>query len=359
MEARPHPLIERFIAALIPPLARESVLGDLAERYRGSLPYLREAFAVLPLVIFGQIRRTTTFAAFALQALVIFGCMGGFGDMTETARDVPLWARAAVLVFFAMLTLVLRDAYRGVDGWSAGRALRDILAVSAVVAVCQLIAAALAAAGVVSPQWIFGPQRAVVIVIAALPTLFVFRLGLGLDGDSRLQEPPGALSAAELRADYERFKTRVRTRNLLEVSIYGLGAATGALFLIFAQGLTHTTVGWCWVGGQCVVSWYLLTKGSADPMPEPAPFAHLAARYRAEIARQRRLVRVIWWWYLWPLCIGAGLPSIARASDNLAFGALGLACIALAIGLVAWFTQSRAQDFKEEMDILDTVRERP
>ncbi len=357
MEARPHPLIERFVGAFCPPIAREAVLGDLAERYRGPGQYLAEAFAVLPLVVFGQIRRTTTFAAFGLQALILFGCMGGF-DLSQLPRDVPLWARAALPSLVAIAILVLRDAYRTVDGWSAGRALRDILAITAAVLLCQLIAMALAGAGMISPHWVFSPNRAVVAVLSILPALFVFRLGLGLDGDSRLQEPLGTLSAAELRSDYARFRTRVRTRNLLEVSIFGLGACGGALFLIFTPGIGDRAIEWCWPAGQLMVSWYLLSGASARAMPDHAPFATLVAFYTREIARQRRHVRVIWWWYLWPLCIGVGLPALARASESPAFGALGLGSIALVVGFVAWFTRNRARDFQEEMDILSAVEER-
>lgn len=359
METRPHPLIERGIARLVPPLAREAVMGDLAERFRSQSQYLAEAFGILPHVIVGQIRRTTTLAVVGLEAVILFGCMGGFGDLTETVGDVPMWARAALPAALALLLLVLRDAYRSADGWSAGRAFRDVLSVTAVIGLWQLGAAALAAGGVISADWLFMAQRLVVMAISILPTLFVIRLGLGLDGDSRLQEPAVALSASELRADYVRFATRVRTRNLLEIAIFGGMALAGAVFLILAQGLRDTTMGWCWFSGQMFVCWYLFTQASARAMPTQAPFAALVEFYRAEIARQRHLVRFIWWWYLWPLCIGVGLPFIARAAEHGAYIVLGLACIALPVTLVAKFGQDRARDFALEMDVLAALEERP
>jgi hypothetical protein len=201
-------------------------------------------------------------------------------------------------------------------------------------------------------------QRLVVMAISILPTLFVIRLGLGLEGDSRLQEPAGALSAGELRADYVRFATRVRTRNLLEIAIFGGMAVAGAVFLIFAQGLANTAMGWCWFSGQMFVCWYLFTQASARGMPAQAPFAALVEFYRTEIARQRRLVRFIWWWYLWPLCIGVGLPFIARAAEHGAYIALGLVCIALPVTLVAKFGRDRARDFTDEMNVLSGLAER-
>ncbi len=358
MEAGPHPLIERAVGVLFPPLTREAVMGDLSERYRAPGPYLREALGVLPMVIAGQIARTTTAAAFGVQALILFGCMGGF-DVSSAPRDVPPWARAAVPATAAVMILLLRDAYRTVDGWSAGRAFKDILAAVGVVALCQLIAMGLAGVGAASPAWVFSANRAVVAALSVLPALFVFRLGLGLDGDSRLQEPAGALSAVELRADYARFRVRVRTRNLLEVGIYGLGALGGAVFLILAPGTEGKALYWSWPLGQMIISWYLLTAASARAMPDQAPFAALAAFYVTEIARQRRHVRLVWWWYLWPLCIGVGIPAFRRAGDSLLFALLGFASCALVTAFVAWFTAGRARDFQDEMDNLSSARERP
>jgi len=293
-----------------------------------------------------------------LQALILFGCMGGF-DHAAAPREVPLWTRAGVHAFAAMLTLVLRDAYRIAEGWSARRALNDIIAITVTVSLCQLFAMALIGAGVIAPHWIFSTDRAVVMALSILPALFIFRLGLGLDGDSRLQEPIGTLSVAELRRDFTRFQTRVRTRNLSEVGVWGLGALGAALYLLFNPDLGDKLIHWCWPLGQVVVSWYLLTHASARPMPELAPFPTLVSCYRTEIARQRRHVQMIWWWYLWPLCIGVGLPFFRRAMEGAAFIALGLLCVALVCGFVARFTAERARDFKEEMDVLSAVQERP
>jgi hypothetical protein len=93
-------------------------------------------------------------------------------------------------------------------------------------------------------------------------------------------------------------------------------------------------------------------------MPDQASFTGLTAFYLTEIARQRRHVRVIWWWYLWPLCIGVGLPAFGRAAESLPFAVLGFASCALVIAFVAWFTADRARDFQDEMVILSSVEER-
>jgi hypothetical protein len=48
VEAGPSPLIEALVGACLPPSRREDVLGDLCERYRSRLAYLRDAIAIVP-----------------------------------------------------------------------------------------------------------------------------------------------------------------------------------------------------------------------------------------------------------------------------------------------------------------------
>ncbi len=356
MEALPHPLIEKCVGVLLPPTVRESVLGDLSERYRSTWRYLREALSILPLMIASQIRRTSTLPAVGLEALILFGCMRGF-DIAEAPRDVPFWARAALPTLVTMITLVLRDVYRASERWSMNRAVRDILAVVAVLTLCQGLAVGLARDGLISPAWVFPPRVLVVMSLAILPALFVIRLGIGLERDSRLDAPFGTLSATDLRADYARFRSRVRSRNLIEVGLYGIGALGAALFLSLAPSVRATFLHWAWPMGQILVSWYVLTAASARAMPEQITFAALVAFYAGEIQRQRRHVKVIWWWYLWPLCIGVGLPAFMRAAGNPSEIVRGFASCALVTGFVAWFVMARAQLLADEMDNLTHARE--
>lgn len=356
MQAGPHPLMERLVGPLIPPQAREAVLGDLAERYRSGSQYVLAALGVLPAILLGKIRRTTSLAAFGLQTLILFGCMGGF-DIPSQPRDVPSWARAAIPSAVAILALVLRDAYRLHDGWSVRRAFRDVQAVVFAVAACQLIAMSLVAIGAASPAWVFAPERVVVMTISVLPTLFVIRLGLGFEQDMHRRVQMSDRSAAELRADYARFASGIGARNLLEAAVFGLIAAVSALYLAVVHGFSNALLGWCWIAGQAAVCIFVLTRASARSMPEQASFAALIEFYRAEIDRQRRFVRIMWWWYLWPLCLGAGLPALSRAAENYASAILGLASSAVVVGFVAWFTRERARRYQEEMDNLLGVRE--
>lgn len=64
--------LEYFVRLLLPPAAREHVLGDLQERYTSPWSYMLDALFVLPPVIISRIRRTTDFLLFFLEALAIY-----------------------------------------------------------------------------------------------------------------------------------------------------------------------------------------------------------------------------------------------------------------------------------------------
>ena len=66
-------MIERVAGWLLPPSARESVLGDLRELYgRDSGAYLRAAMRAIPLVILSRMRRTTDAQALLTESMVLY-----------------------------------------------------------------------------------------------------------------------------------------------------------------------------------------------------------------------------------------------------------------------------------------------
>src|SRR5215471_10415500 len=126
-KARPPAVMERVARLLIPPAAREEVVGDLWERYRSPLSYASEALSVMPFLVASQIRRNTNVPALAIAAFVFFVfCFGGIAAI-DAPTDVPRWLRAAVPTVAALIGLVLRDAYRRNEVQPARRAAFDIL----------------------------------------------------------------------------------------------------------------------------------------------------------------------------------------------------------------------------------------
>ena len=86
--------LEQMLERLIPPAAREAVLGDLRESYARRSDYLREILKAAPYVIASQMRRHLNLPVLMLQGAMIFWFFDG---------------RMAVL---ALPLLMLREAYR-------------------------------------------------------------------------------------------------------------------------------------------------------------------------------------------------------------------------------------------------------
>ena len=89
VEARPPALIESAVGLIVPPAAREHVLGDLAERYASPGLYVLEAARYLPFVFASQIRRTSHFVAWPMIALML----ATWGRRAEPARGAAADAR--------------------------------------------------------------------------------------------------------------------------------------------------------------------------------------------------------------------------------------------------------------------------
>jgi hypothetical protein len=358
VEARPPALIDWLVRALIPPAARESVVGDLWERYRSPIRYLWEAMKVLPYVVAGQIRRAANLPLVATQAFILFGCLGGFvtpNDPRAARIDAPSWEGAAIAAVAALIGLVLRDAYRKAEQWNVQRGVFD----TATVAACVLLSQALIAAAGSSPDWLLPPARALLFVLSALPALFVLRLVLGLDGDLRLSgSRTPELSAEALAHDYRAFEHRVRMRNLVFVAVGVFIICTGALFLW--QFVNPRPIGYSFLAGHVFVVTYIVLMGAARPMPEAIGLTAGLSHYRGELERQRRLFRFMWWWFLLPLFLGIAKQAIApgiRGGETLR-AALGMAAALLLAVFVAMLNRDRARKFQAKLAMLAEFQER-
>jgi len=114
MESGPPKVIEILVWITLPPACRESVLGDLHERYRSTPQYIREAISSVPPVIVSRMKRTTDPGLLLLEALVLylaFLTSGRFADNAQFLYQPNAYLRLAVPVLAALLALVLLDAY--------------------------------------------------------------------------------------------------------------------------------------------------------------------------------------------------------------------------------------------------------
>lgn len=130
----PPARLETAVGFFVPPVAREYVLGDLAERYASPRQYVLDALGTLPSVIASQIRRTSYFP---LWPLIGCGLLVAFGRGAEA-----WWPRAVLPAVVTLLAFMVRDAYRVPDLEHPRRkGLVDIAFVAAAVVVFQRVLA--------------------------------------------------------------------------------------------------------------------------------------------------------------------------------------------------------------------------
>jgi hypothetical protein len=118
MESGPPKIIEAAVEVLLPPACRESVLGDLCERYSSAPRYLREAAVTVPLVIVSRIRRTTDAGLLLLEAFALylsFVTPARFLNAATFLTGHNAYLRLALPALMALVAVVLTDAYAATE----------------------------------------------------------------------------------------------------------------------------------------------------------------------------------------------------------------------------------------------------
>ena len=105
--------IERLAGWLLPPSARESVLGDFRERYQSPGQYIWEALRTIPLVVLSRMRRTTDPQALLTEALGLYLAWLLSGWLLDRAFLAQPWAllKLAGPAMVAMTAMLLGDAW--------------------------------------------------------------------------------------------------------------------------------------------------------------------------------------------------------------------------------------------------------
>jgi hypothetical protein len=115
MKPVPSKAAEAIVAFLIPPACRESVLGDLYERYASPRQYLMDVVCTVPLVIMSRIRRTMDLRMVLMEASVLylaFLAAARYMDMDAGFPADPRGMfRLAIPPAAALVALILGDAY--------------------------------------------------------------------------------------------------------------------------------------------------------------------------------------------------------------------------------------------------------
>jgi len=162
MRTSPPSVIESIVGLLVPPLAREHVLGDLAERYTSLGKYVLDTLRTVPAVVISQIRRTSYFP---MWPVIGFGLTIAFGRGAEA-----WWPLAVIPSVITLLAFMFRDAYRMPDPKHPRRkGLVDIAIVAGVVLASEAVV------GLWHQEWLI-TQRGWRGGTLALAVLYLLRL---------------------------------------------------------------------------------------------------------------------------------------------------------------------------------------
>ena len=146
------------------------------------------------------------------------------------------------------------------------------------------------------------------------------------------------MSADEIRRRANRFEHKIWWRNAREYVASVIATGLLGYFLVMAQDWLSRLTFALFIGAMVWIVVSLHWKGSAKKLPEGVDTLTGLRLYRAELERQRNVVRSVWWWYLAPLVPGFVVYTIGYGMTvQHAGGWAGLIFLDAAVaGLFLW-----------------------
>lgn len=347
---KPSKLIDWLVQALIPPSAREEVIGDLWESYSTSLRYISEGVAIMPYVVASQIRHKTIVAVLVLQGFALFACLGGFST-DPGIGNVPNWARASIPTLVVLIGLVLGDAYRIPSKKVFASGVIDAVTAAFCILLTEGTLTLLSEMQKLDKAWVL-PGNIFVLTSLALPTVGILRIASGLDSQSRLAS--GEVDTGSLAAEYAKFKRGVNLRNCAEIAAC-LAVITISTYFLLRYRPPVAPAGWTMLCIWLFLTLYLGLRGWAKSLPGDTGL--VPAVYKNELRRQYALRRLMWWWWFVPLFVGLGnnyiLHGIAKMLPlEIAFGLVAIALLAF---FIAKLIVERGRIVREEVAALNAI----
>src|SRR5262249_7073551 len=143
-----------------------------------------------------------------MMAFVFFGGVIGRPDVVDSWTWLPAMPPTLAIA----MAMVLRSAYRNLDGPSLRRAVVDAAAAVASALLSQAVMA------IVNPQWLLGSLALLGGSVGTFVTVFVLRSSVPSENDFGAPVATnGTISIDELMRDVQRFERRIDQRNRLEV----------------------------------------------------------------------------------------------------------------------------------------------
>ena len=332
--ATPPERLDRAVRVLIPPAAREVVVGDLWETYQNPSQYAREALCIVPFIVFSQMRRHFNLPALMLQAMVLYACLGA-------------WAAALLLP-----VLTVAQAYQPLARPTPRRAMREatLLAFALVI----FLQGVWSSSHGRSPMTVNGVWLGIGLFFIGpclVPFLCLLRASLIVGSDRRPTLARSDWTAKELAQNHAHYAARSRAAQLLEAVLLGVMAFL-PWYLMGASPL-----------GQMLALFYgaaaLFLMLNTPAANQTGDFLSLRASYQRDLMRHQQLRHFLWWLWCAPALLMLHDNAVAAAgSGQLAGGTLrGIAAIMLCFFVTA-LNREGAGWTQEQIGALGRMHER-
>jgi hypothetical protein len=320
------PWHEKLAALLIPPGARESVMGDLRESCETEAELLCEVLRATPYVIVSQMRRNLNWPALLLKSGLVFWCLGAI-------------AASVMLPLF-----LLRDAYQPLSRPSPRHALRDAVLMS----FCGMLVFLLLPMG--WPKAMHSVFISCFFLGAPLSLLLcLVRTGLILDGDRRGKWMGSKLSKAEMVQLWRGHRRGVIRRNRLEAVLLALGAVW--LPVLAVNGQTPALLAAMFAAAAL---WLVLDVPRRRTGQD---FVSLRAAYSQSLLHQQQLRGFLWWLWLSPVLMWLQ-ARLAGGSSPLQILQTSIIAVLLCFLVTVLNREGRGR-MQEEVVALSRLRETP
>jgi hypothetical protein len=315
--------LEQAAERLIPPAAREAVLGDLRESYARRGDYVREILKAAPYVIASQMMRHLNLPVLMLQGAMIF------------------WFFNGRMVALALPLLVLREAYQPLTRPDPRVAMRGALVLS--------FASLLVGLATRMPL-----IQALLYLLLVGPLSFVLcglRTGVILGIDRYDTILPGAMPLAALRARHGDFLRRRRRRRWLDIAMLGIAALCWHLLIERSLSVPLSAV-------FLAAALYQFNALFRDVQETPTNFARLAQHYADEMQDDAQFRRFICWLWVVPgLClIQTGMISGIAPQAQIVLQAVLTVLLCFGAGAI---NREQCGRVREEISLLGVLRETP
>ena len=317
-------VLERAVERLIPPAAREAVLGDFSETAASRGAYMRGILKAAPFIIASQMMRHLNLPVLMLQGALLF------------------WFFGAGVAALVLPCLMLREAYQPLTRPEPRAALRHAM----------LLSFAGLFLGLAMPMpW----AQAVVLLLFAGPLSLLLcglRTGLIMGMDRAVTVLPAAMSLSGLAACRQDFRRRLRRRRRLEIAAMLLAALCWPRLVGPAQGVPLSAV---YLAAALYLATGYLSGRRRAPSDLAGDFSGLRRRYVDEVRAHEQLRRFLCWLWVVPglLAVQASLTAGASPVTMLV---RTLLAVLLCFGAAAINREERGR-VQEEISLLHRLRE--